>query len=73
VLADEGGAVVEKYGIRNPWAVLHRSIPHPATYVLDRTGVVHLADVRRNFFFRTPVQTILEALEQARAAAPAGA
>jgi peroxiredoxin len=67
VLADEGGAVVEKYGLRNHWAVVHRNIPHPATYVIDRAGVVRLADVRRNFFFRTRVPTILDALGEAQA------
>jgi peroxiredoxin len=71
VLADEGSAVIDLYGVRNRWALFHRGIPHPATYVIDRDGVVRFADVRHQHFFRIPVGTLV-AQVRALGGAPSG-
>ena len=59
LLADEQGTAIDAYGVRNTWALFHRGIPHPATYVIDGAGVVRFADVRRQHFFRVPVGTLV--------------
>jgi peroxiredoxin len=59
ILADEQSAAIDAYGVRNTWALFHRGIPNPATYVIDRDGVVRFADVRRQHYFRVPVGTLV--------------
>ncbi len=49
-LADPGSATIDRLGLRRPNAEpIERGVPHPATYVLDREGIVRFVDVREDF------------------------
>jgi peroxiredoxin len=39
-------------------------VPHPATYLLDREGIVRFADVRRDFHIWLDPQVVLDTLAQ---------
>ena len=62
LVSDEGSALIDRYDIRNPWDLLHRGVPHPAAYIIDRSGIVRFADVRQNFLWRTKIGTLLAEL-----------
>ncbi|NNL67846.1 MAG: redoxin domain-containing protein [Myxococcales bacterium] len=49
-LVDADGAVIRSYGLRleSPEPI-EQGVPHPATYLLDREGLVRMVDVRRDF------------------------
>lgn len=49
-LVDPGSATIDRLGLRkpNPMAV-EAGVPHPSTYVLDRSGTIRLVDVRENY------------------------
>jgi peroxiredoxin len=64
ILADERSTAIDAYGVRNTWALFHRRIPHPATYVIDRDGIVRFADVRRQHYFRVPVGTLIAKVDE---------
>lgn len=64
LLADEGSAVIDRYDIRNTWELVHRGAPHPATYIIDRLGIVRFAEVRKNYLWRTKIGTIMEELKK---------
>ena len=40
LLADPGLAVINRYGVFNPQPFNGRQVPHPAVYVIDRSGEV---------------------------------
>ena len=47
---DENSAVIDGLGLRKRNAeAIEVGVPHPATYVLDRDGVVRFVDVREDF------------------------
>jgi peroxiredoxin len=73
ILADEKSTAIDAYGVRNTWALFHRGIPNPATYVIDRDGVVRFADVRRQHFFRVPVGTLVAKVTEISAPGSAAA
>lgn len=60
MLEDKGHQVIDRYGILNPdspgW-------PHPATYVLDRNGVVRWRFVERDYTQRASNEEVLQALK----------
>jgi peroxiredoxin len=64
LLSDEGSKVIETYDIKNNWEPFHRGVPHPATYIIDKQGIVRFAEVRQNYFFRTKLKTIFEELKK---------
>ncbi len=64
LLSDESGALIKKYGIKNNWELFHRGVAHPATYIIDRQGVVRFAEVRQNFLLRTKIGTIFDELKK---------
>jgi len=64
ILANENRTAIDAYGVRNTWALFHRGIPHPATYVIDCNGVVRFADVRRQHFFRVPVGALVAKVDE---------
>jgi peroxiredoxin len=64
MLSDERGEVIQRYGIKNNWELFHRGVPHPATYIIDRQGMVRFAEVRQNFLIRTKVSTIFDELRK---------
>ncbi len=59
MLADEGLAVTKRYGVVN---VSHPEMAYPATFVIDRSGVVRYARVDVDFSKRPPAADLLAAV-----------
>lgn len=59
-LSDEGGKVINRYGLLNPGS---RGLPHPATYVIDKDGIVRWLSVDVDYRRRPTNQQILDALK----------
>ncbi len=72
MLSDEHGTVTEKYDLKNNWDLIHRGVPHPATYIIGRDGIVRFAEVRQNFLVRIKPATILDELRKLEAPAQSG-
>ena len=60
-LSDADHAVIARYGILNPDAG-SRFIPHPATYVIDREGVVRWRDIETDYKIRPANEAIVAAV-----------
>lgn len=63
LLSDPGAAVIGRYGLLNEDAAPDRLIPHPTTYVIDRSGVVRWKMTEVNYRIRPENEDIREALE----------
>jgi len=64
-LSDPESAVIGRYGILNP-SGSRRGIPHPATYVIDKAGVVRWLFVETDYRIRPDNAAIQAALRQIR-------
>ena len=64
MLSDPDGKVIKQYDLKNAWELFHHGVPHPATYIIDRAGIVRFADVRQVFVVRTGVSVMLAELEK---------
>jgi peroxiredoxin len=62
-LSDPGHRVIDRYGLLNPDG---RGWPHPATFVIDREGIVRWKFVEVDFRVRASNEQILEALGRLR-------
>lgn len=62
-LSDPGHRVIDRYRLLNPEA---RGWPHPATFVIDRRGIVRWKFVEVDFRVRASNEQILEALARLR-------
>ena len=62
LLSDPDHRVIDRYGIFNIDDPRGREITHPATYVIDRDGVVRWKFVEVNYRVRPSNEDILEAL-----------
>lgn len=60
-LSDPDHAVIARYGILNPNGG-DRGIPHPATYVIDKGGVVRWKDIETDYKIRPTNESILTAV-----------
>ncbi len=60
LLADEGLAVTKRYGVLN---TARPEMAYPATFVIDRNGVVRYARVDVDFTKRPPVADLLAAVK----------
>ena len=60
-LSDPDHAVIARYGILNPNGG-SRGIPHPATYVIDRDGVVRWRDIETDYKIRPTNEAVLAAV-----------
>ena len=60
MLEDQGHRVIDRYGIFNPQS---RGWPHPATYVIDKTGMVRWRFVETDYRVRPTNDDILAALK----------
>ena len=60
-LSDPDHAVIARYGILNPNGG-DRGIPHPATYVIDRDGVVRWRDIETDYKIRPANDSIVTAV-----------
>jgi peroxiredoxin len=62
LLSDPDHLVIDRYGLFNVDDPRGREIAHPATYVIDREGVVRYAFVEEDHRVRPENEVILEAL-----------
>jgi peroxiredoxin len=65
-LSDPDAAVIGRYGILNPDAGRRAPLPHPATYVIDRRGVIRWLDVQTDYKIRPSNEAIRAALLKLR-------
>lgn len=64
LLADPGLRVINRYGVYNPEGFQGREVPHPAVYVIDRSGIVTWKFLNTDARIRAENDDILQALEQ---------
>ncbi len=63
MLSDPDHRVIDRYGLFNADSPPRRPVPHPATFVLDRDGVVRWKFVETDYRVRPSNQDILDALK----------
>ena len=63
MLQDTGSTVIKRYGILNPQS---RGWPHPATYVIDKQGVVRWKAVETDYRISPTNEQILEQIGKLR-------
>jgi len=61
-LTDSDHRVIDRYGLLNPEAPRGMTIPHPATYVIDRDGIVRWKFVEVDYTLRPSIEDVLAAL-----------
>jgi len=59
-LSDVGHKVIDRYGILNQNS---KGLPHPATYVIDKKGIVRWKVINVDYRVRPSNQEILEAMK----------
>jgi peroxiredoxin len=65
-LTDTGHQVIDRYGLYNPDDPRGRQITHPATYVIDREGVVRWKFVEVDYRVRPSNEDVLAAIAELR-------
>lgn len=62
-LYDDGGEVIERYGVRNPDHPADAGVlPHPTALVIDRDGRVRYKRVDVDYSVRPPAEELVEAV-----------
>jgi peroxiredoxin len=61
-LTDPGHQVIDRYGLFNPDDPRGRQITHPATFVIDKDGVVRWKFVEVDYRVRPTNEDVLQAL-----------
>ncbi|MEO7361224.1 MAG: peroxiredoxin family protein [Gemmatimonadaceae bacterium] len=61
-LSDPEHEVIARYGVLNP-AGSRRGIPHPATFVIDKKGVVRWRDIQTDYKIRPTNAVVLAAVK----------
>ena len=64
LLADPDFSVINRYGVFNPEAFNGRQVPHPAVFVIDRSGTVTWKFLDTDARIRAENEDILKALEE---------
>ncbi len=66
-VADPQSQTIDRLGLRlaDP-APMEAGVPHPATYVLDRDGIVRFVDVRTDYHIWLDPQLLVDALARVR-------
>lgn len=64
ILSDTDGVVIDLYQTRNRFAASRALMPHPAVFVIDKSGVIRFRSIDRDYRRRTTVRTILQALDE---------
>ena len=59
LLSDPGHKVIDSYGLLNPNS---RGLPHPATYIIDKKGIVRWKFVEVDYSIRPTNEQVLKAL-----------
>ncbi len=66
-LVDPESRAIDRLGLRRQNAeAMEAGVPHPATYVLDREGIVRFVDVREDFHLWLDPQLPIDALAEIR-------
>jgi peroxiredoxin len=65
-LFDEGHRVIDRYGLFNDADPRGRQITHPATYIIDREGVVGWKFIEVDYRIRPSNEDVLAALAEVR-------
>jgi peroxiredoxin len=60
LLSDPGHKIIDQYGLLNPKSP---GLPHPATYVIDKKGVVRWKFVETDYTKRPDNEEVLKALK----------
>ena len=63
MLSDPDHRVIDRYGLFNPDAPPNRPLPHPATFVIDKDGIVRYRFVEVDYRVRPTNEDILEVLK----------
>ena len=67
LLSDANHAVIDRYGILNETAAARgRFLPHPTTYVIDKSGVVRWKFTETDYKIRPTNRMILDELDKLR-------
>jgi peroxiredoxin len=69
LLSDPDHAVIARYGLLNVFDPEARPIPHPTTFVIDRSGVVRWKFIEINYRIRPTNEDILAALAEVQGSA----
>jgi len=64
MLSDPGHRVIDRYGLFNADAPPRRPVPHPATFVLDKEGVVRWKFVETDYRVRPSNEDVLRVLTE---------
>ena len=64
MLSDPDHRVIDRYGLFNADAPPNRPLPHPATFVIDKEGVVRYRFVEVDYRVRPTNEDILEVLKE---------
>jgi peroxiredoxin len=67
-LLDEDRAVTKAYGVHNPLALDAINIAKPATFVVDRSGLVRFIYVGANQLDRAPIELVINAVRECASA-----
>ena len=59
-LSDPGHKVIDHYGLLNPDS---KGLPHPATYVIDKEGIVRWKFVEVDYRIRPTNEQVLDAVK----------
>lgn len=70
MLHDLDHRVINRYGVLNAEGYRGRTVPHPATFVIDREGVVRWKVIETDYRMRPTSEQIIEAVRFARGEAP---
>ena len=64
-LVDDGSATIDALGLRlQTPEPMEAGVPHPATYVIDREGIVRFADVRKDYHVWIASEIVVAAIYQ---------
>lgn len=68
ILSDPGHQIIDAYGLRDPAYEKQKiyGIPHPAVYVIDKTGKVAWVKIESNYRERPTNQDIRTALDASK-------
>ncbi len=67
LLSDEGSKTIDAFGIRNKEAKGRgEGIPHPATFIIDKEGIIRARLARENYRERHSGAELLDALKGLR-------
>ncbi len=65
--SDHDSELIRRLGILNPHPEeIEEGVPHPATYILDREGIVRFMDVREDFHIWLDPERIVGELSKLR-------